>query len=238
MPKDWDADQVVIPEYGTTLGISFYTVNNLTTEGQSTYSVRIPTAFVRSPATGHPIHYMDSQQIRTRTNPSDLNQDGTPIDNIVFHYNTALRVISEVRQSVAHFQMMEESGRIVDLRGTPIPNGYAVDPHDLLGENQKLHLGDFWRVLRHRPATNALKSSNPDTEYVPNNSYSYYQVKKTLAQSAGLQVKPSRYWDERPAKNIPDGIFYSLCDFRPSMPIDVDIFNEMLSWALGTVLPP
>jgi hypothetical protein len=153
MPKDWDADQVVIPEYGTTHGMSFYTVSNLTTEGQSTYTANIATVFVRSPATGH----MDSQQIRTRTNPSDLNQDGTPIDNVVFHYNTALRAISEVRQSVAQFQMMEESGRVVDLRGTPIPNGYAVDPHYLLGENQKMHLGDFWRVLRHRPATNALR---------------------------------------------------------------------------------
>jgi hypothetical protein len=89
-----------------------------------------------------------------------------------------------------------------------------------------MHLGDFWRVLRHRPATNALKSSNPDTEFVPNNAYSYYQVKRTLSQVMGMQVNPSRYWDERPAKNIPDDIFYSLCDFWPSMSIDVDIFNE------------
>ncbi len=128
MPKDWDADQVIIPEYGETHGMSFYTVSNLTTEGQSTYTVKIPTVFVRSPATGHPIHHMDNQQIRTRTNPSDLNQDGNSIDNIVSHYHTALRAISEVRQSVTHFQMMEEGGRVVDLRGTPIPNGYASTP--------------------------------------------------------------------------------------------------------------
>ncbi len=226
MPKDWDADQVVIPEFGTTPGISFYTVNNLTTEGASTYTVKNPAALVRSPAPGHPIQYLDSRQIRMRTNPSDLNQDGTPIDNIVFHYNTALRAIHEVRQSVAHFQFMEESGRVVDLRGIPIPNGYAIDPHYLLGENLKSHLGDFWRVLRHRPATNALKSFNPDIKYVPNNTYSFYQVKKTSVQSARVQVKPSRYWDERPAKDIPDDILYSLCDFWPSMPIDVDIINE------------
>ncbi len=186
-----------------------------------------PAALVRSLAPGHPIQYLDSRQIRIRTNPSDLNQDGTPIDNIVFHYNSALRAIHEVGQSVAHFQFMEENGRVVDLRGTPIPNGYAIDPHYLLGENQKSHLGDFWRVLRHCPATNALKSSNPDIEYVPNNTYSFYQFKKTSVQSARVQVKPSRYcWDERPAKDIPDDIFYSLCDFWPSMPIDVDIINE------------
>jgi hypothetical protein len=45
-------------------------------------------------------------------------------------------------------------------------------------------------------------------------------------QSAQLQVKPSRYWDERPAKNIPDDIFYSLSEYWPSMPRDVDIVNE------------
>jgi hypothetical protein len=87
IPKDWDADQVTIPEFGATLGISFYTVNNLSTEGASTYTVKIPAALVRSPAPGHPIQYSDSRQIRMSTNPSDLNQDGTPIDNIVFHYN-------------------------------------------------------------------------------------------------------------------------------------------------------
>jgi hypothetical protein len=45
-------------------------------------------------------------------------------------------------------------------------------------------------------------------------------------QSAQVQVKPSRYWDERPAKNIPDDIFYSLSEYWPSMPIDVDIVSE------------
>jgi hypothetical protein len=226
MHKDWDADQAAIPDFGTTPGMSFYTVNNLTTEGASTYTVKIPAASTRSPAPGHPIQYLDSRQIRMRTNSSDLNQDGTPIDNIVYHYSTALRAIHEVRQSVAHFQLMEESGRVVDLRGTLIPNGYAVDPHYLLGENMKSLLGDFWRVLGHRPATNALKSFNPNIEYVPNNTYSFYQVKKTSVQRAQVQVKPSRYWDERPAKNIPDDIFYSLSDFWPSMPIAVDIINE------------
>ena len=78
-----------------------------------------------------------------RTNPSDLNQDGSPIHNVVFHYNSALRAIYEVRQSVQSFHIMEESGRIVDIRGIPIPNTYPTDPHFLLEENQKLSLGDF-----------------------------------------------------------------------------------------------
>jgi hypothetical protein len=79
-----------IPEFGAAQGISFYTVNNLLTEGASTYEVRTPTAFIRSITPGHPIEYLDNRQIRMRTNPSDLNQDGTPIHNMIFHYNSAL----------------------------------------------------------------------------------------------------------------------------------------------------
>ncbi len=64
-----------------------------------------------------------------RTNPSDLNQDGSPIHNVVFQYNTALRAIYEVRQSVQNFHIIKESGRIVDLLGNPISNAYPTDPH-------------------------------------------------------------------------------------------------------------
>ena len=45
-------------------------------------------------------------------------------------------------------------------------------------------------------------------------------------QSARVLVKPSRYWNELPADIITDEIFYSLCDYWPSMPHDVDIINE------------
>ncbi len=176
IPKEWDADQLVIPEFGATQGISFYTVNNLLTEGMSTYEVRTPTALVRSATHGHPTEYLDNRQIRMRSNPSDLNQDGTPIHNMIFHYNSALRAIHEVRHSVQRFQFMEENERIVSLRGSPISNGYPTDPHYLLEENQKSLLGDFWRVLRHRPTKNMLKSSNPDVEYIPNNAYPYYKI--------------------------------------------------------------
>ena len=226
MPRDYDPDQVVIPELGSATDIAFYTVNNLTTENQTPYTVRIPTLYEVSPNTGLIILHMDIQEIRKRINPSDLNGDGTPISNIVFHYNTAIKAIHEVRQSVTHFQIMEATGRVVDLRGTPYANGYKVDPHYLLADSMKALCGDFWKILRHRPVSYGVRAANPDIEYVPSNPYSYYQVKKTLMQSAQVQVKPSRYWDERPAKNIPDDIFYSLSEYWPSMPRDVDIVNE------------
>jgi hypothetical protein len=138
IPKEWDADQLIIPDFGVAQGISFYTINNLLTPGMSTYAVKTPTAFVTSRIPGHSIEYLNHQQIRMRTNPSDLNQDGTPIHNIVFHYNSALRAIYEVRQSVQNFQTMEENGRIVDIRGIPIPNG--IQPTPII----------YWRKTRNR----------------------------------------------------------------------------------------
>jgi hypothetical protein len=225
-PKEWDPDYVVIPEFGSAPGITFYTITNLLTPGLSTYTVRTPKAINKSLVPGHSIENMSEREIRMRTNPSDLNGDGSPIHNVVFHYNTALRAIYEVRQSAQNFHIMEETGRIVDLLGSPISNAYPTDPHYLLEESQKLSLGDFWRTLRFRPARTAIKSSYPDIEYIPNNTYSYYQVKKTLLQGSRVQVKPCRYWNELPADIIDDEIFYSLCDYWPSMPHDVDIINE------------
>ncbi len=107
----------------------------------STYAVRTSKAFVQSFVPGHSIEYPSERQIRMRTNPSDLNQDGSPIHNMVCHFYSALRAIYEVRQSVQNFQIMEESGRIVDIRGIPINNGYPTDPHYVLEENQKSSLG-------------------------------------------------------------------------------------------------
>jgi hypothetical protein len=95
-----------------------------------------------------------------------------------------------------------------------------------------MHLGDFWRVLRNRPSTTTLKTSNLDMEYIPNNPYSYYQVIKTLSQVAKAQVKPSRYWNELPAKDIPDDILYSLSEYWPSMPRDINIVNDNHSLGL------
>ncbi len=180
MPKDYNPEQLFIPEFGSATDVAFYTVNNLTKVDQTPYTVRIPTLYEVSPNTGLVILQMDIQQVRKRINPSDLNGDGTPISNIVFHYNTAIKAIYEVRQSVTHFQITEETGRVVDLRGTPFANGYKVDPHYLLADSMKALLGDFWKILRHRPVSYGVRASNPDIEYVPNNPYSYYQVKKTL----------------------------------------------------------
>ncbi len=69
-------------------------------------------------------------------------------------------------------------------------------------------------------------------EYVPNDTYSYYQVRKTLAQVARVQIKPCRYWNKLPAKEVPDDILYSLSEFWPGMPREADIVRDNVKLGL------
>ncbi len=82
-------------------------------------------------------------------------------------------------------------------------------------------------MLRTRPANNATKAKNPDIEYVPNNTYPYYLVKKTIEQKyASMKVRPSRFWNEAPAKDIADDVLYSFSEYWPGMPRDCDIIRD------------
>ncbi len=40
-------------------------------------------------------------------------------------------------------------------------------------------------------------------EYIPNNTYGYYEVKMTLDNVKGLKIKPIRYWNELLVKDVP-----------------------------------
>jgi hypothetical protein len=83
-------------------------------------------------------------------------------------------------------------------------------------------------VLRTRPANNATKAKNPDIEYIPNNTYPYYLVKKTLEQKyyPNIKVRPSRFCNETPAKDIADDLLYLLSEYWPGMPKDCDIVRD------------
>jgi hypothetical protein len=136
-----------------------------------------------------------------------------------------------VNMSIEHYLIVidESTKRIVDLHKNAVGSsrGQNPDTHGLLEEIQKKSLGDFWRVLRTRPATNATKAKNPDVEYIPNNTYPYYLVKKTIDQKyPNIKVCPSRYWNETPAKDVADDVLYSLSEYWPGMPFDCDIIRD------------
>ncbi len=86
----------------------------------------------------------------------------------------------------------DNTRRIVDLHKNAVGSARGQNPdiHGLLDEIQKKSLGDYWRVLRTRPANNATKAKNPDIESIPNNTYPYYLVKKTIEQKyASMKVR-------------------------------------------------
>jgi len=161
-----------------------------------------------------------------RAHPTDIGPNGQVTAEVVANYRRAQLAIYDVRRSSQRFVIIDENNQAVDIHGHSIQGRLPADPYPLLEDYQKMHLGDFWRVLRNRPSTNPLKSSSFDVEYIPNNTYSYYQVKKTLAQVAKVQIKPSRYWNELPAQHIPDDIIYSLSEYWPSMPHNVNIVDD------------
>jgi hypothetical protein len=80
--------------------------------------------------------------------------------------------------------------------------------------------------LRHRPPTNKFSAEKPHLEYIPNNTYSYYEVKTTLDNVKRLKVKPTRYWNELLVKDVPDDILYSLSDYHPGLPYEANIIHD------------
>jgi hypothetical protein len=99
------------------------------------------------------------------------------------------------------------------LRGQTIQYLSEQAVQELVPENQKLTLGDYWGVLRVSPATNKYKAEQLQLEYIPNNTYGYYEVKTTLDNVRRLKIKPTRYWNELLVKDVPNDILYSLSDF-------------------------
>jgi hypothetical protein len=103
-------------------------------------------------------------------------------------------------------------------------NGQTV--HELVPENQKTILGDYWRVLRLRPPTNQFNAGKPHLEYIPNNTYGYNEVRTTLDNVKRLKIKPTRYWNEALVKDVPSDILYSLSDYYPGLPFEADIIRD------------
>ena len=105
--------------------------------------------------------------------------------------------------------------------------------NELISENQKTSLGDYWRVLRVRPPTNKFNAEKPQLEYIPNNTYTYYEVKTTLENVRRLKVKPTRYWNELPIKDVQSDILYSLSDYYPGLPYEANIIRDIDNESLG-----
>jgi hypothetical protein len=77
---------------------------------------------------------------------------------------------------------------------------------------------------KHRGYSNKVQWAS--LEYLPNNTYSFYKVKKTLKQVHGYIIKPCRYWNETCCASVQDHVLYSLAEYCPGLPKTADIVAD------------
>ncbi len=58
-------------------------------------------------------------------------------------------------------------------------------------------------------------------EYLPNSTYSF-MVKAILKDSTNIKIKPSRFWNELSVRGVSGKILYTLQDYCPGMPVDLE----------------
>ena len=154
--------------------------------------MKIPVQLQRSNLPGYVVHTPDPSLVSSRKRPDQA----TDPDLCVVYHN-ALKALYQLNDSSRLYHLHDEDKNPRTLWGQVIQylNGQSVQEL-LVPENQKLTLGDYWRVLRVRPATSKYKSEQLQLKYIPNNTYGYYEVKTTLENVMRLKIKPTRYWNE------------------------------------------
>ncbi len=153
--------------------------------------MKLPVQLQRSNLPGYVVNTPDVTLVNARKQQGQTTgQD----PGVVYH--NALKALYQLNNSPRLYYLYDEDKQPRTFLGQVIQylNGQSVQ--ELKPENQKLSLGDYWRVLRLRPATNSYKAAQMQLEYIPNNTYSYYQVKTTLDDVLRVKVKPTRYCNE------------------------------------------
>jgi hypothetical protein len=173
------------------------------------------------------VHLPDPALITARK-----RQDQTTGPDLCVVYHNALKALYQLNDSPRLYYQHDEGKQARTLLGQTIQylNGQSVQ--ELVPENQKLSLGDYWRVLRLRPATNSYKAAQIQLEFIPNNTYGYYEVKTTLDNVSRLKVKSTRYWNELLVKDVTSDVLYSLSDYHPGIPYEANIIRDNESLGL------
>jgi len=218
-----------VPEFGTALGdarVVFFTMSQFS-DSANIYRLKIPIQLQRSSLPGCVVHIPDPSLVNARK-----RQVQTPDPNISVVYHNALKALYQLNQSPDLYYLHDENKQVRTLLGKTVQYLYGQSVQELVPEDQKLFLGDYWRVLRLRPVTNSYKAQQMQLEYIPNNTYSYYQVKTTLDNVRRVKVKPTRYWNELLVKDVPNDVLYSLSDYHPGLPYEANIIRDNESLGL------
>jgi hypothetical protein len=231
-----DPEYMVIPPFGAAVApyqIRMFPIRCFSEAGNP-YEVRKPTPVEISMSPGHSVMMPDDVLVLPRLSPNDSFDAYTQKA-----YHQALIAIHQMTGSHEQYYVQELGQgctHYVNLKGQKV-GVYARGSfqYDLLADEQRASLGDFWKVLRARPtpATEKAKWGGygdkaqwASMEYIPNDKYSFYKVKKTLKQMHGYTIKPSRYWNETCCAGVQDHVLYSLAEYCPGLPRDANIVAD------------
>ena len=237
--KKWaskDPDCMAIPPFGAATApyaIQMFTIYSFIEAGNP-YAVRHPTAMEISMIPGRLVNLPDDTLVMPRLAP---NQNWDAYTQQVYH--KALLAIHQMCTSHNDYYIQEQvrgTCHFVNLSGQKVGlSARGNRLYDLLGDEQQGSLGDFWKVLRARP-TPAVEKAKwggygdkaqwASMEYIPNDTYSFYKVKKTLKQMHGVVIKPCRYWNETCCASVEDHVLYSLAEYCPGLPREANIVAD------------
>jgi hypothetical protein len=227
--RDPEDPHWTIPDFGKAIGdakIVIYTMDDFA-RPDNLYRKRNPTRQEKSNLPGYVVHLPDPTFVATRKRHDQIHDQ-----DLAKAYHKALIGLYNLTDSPRLYYFHDEMKATWTILGRQLQYLDGQSVQELVPEDQKEILGDYWRVLRVRPATNKFNAERPHLEYIPNNTYSYYEVKTTLDNVKRLKVKPTRYWNELLVKDVPDDILYSLSDYHPGLPFEADIIRDNESLGL------
>ncbi len=157
-------------------------------ESTNPYRKTLPAPLQRSNFPGYVVNTPEFAFVTARK-----RQDQASDQDLCVVYHNALKALYQLGESPGLYCIHDEMKQHRTLRGQAIQFLIGMAVHELVPENQKSTLGGYWRVLRARPATSKYKTELLQLEYIPNNTYGYYEVKTTLENVKRLKIKPTRY---------------------------------------------
>ncbi len=122
---------------------------------------RKPTRLERSSTPGYVVNTSEPALVAARKRPDQPHDQ-----DLMLVYHKALRALYQLNESTGSYYLHDEMKDPVTLYGQKIQYLNRQPVHELVPENQKAILGDYWRVLRLRPPTNQFSAGKPHLEYI------------------------------------------------------------------------